>query len=94
MQEERRIAICVFDDIIEHASDGGGSLKYLDGFIGPCIAGCTDSDCDVRQAAVYGRALNSICFPRNMVLRGLNWMLFPPWSSLPYRNLIPRSWMM
>ena len=52
--EERRIAICVFDDVFEHASDGGASLKFLNGFIGPCLAGCQDSDCDVRQAAVYG----------------------------------------
>ena len=51
---ERRIAICVFDDIFEHASDGGGALKYLDGFVSPCIAGCTDNDADVRQASVYG----------------------------------------
>ena len=26
----------------------------MDGFIGPCLAGCADADCDVRQAAVYG----------------------------------------
>jgi len=52
--EERRIAICVFDDVMEHASDGGASLKYLDGFVGPVLAGCTDADCDVRQASVYG----------------------------------------
>jgi hypothetical protein len=32
--EERRIAICVFDDVMEHASQGGASLRYLDGFIG------------------------------------------------------------
>jgi len=51
---ERRIAICVFDDIFEHASDGGAALKYLDGFVGPCIEGCTDNDADVRQASVYG----------------------------------------
>jgi hypothetical protein len=52
--EERRIAICVFDDVMEHASDGGASLRYLDGFAGPCLAGCTDADADVRQASVYG----------------------------------------
>ena len=52
--EERRIAICVFDDVMEHASDGGAALRYLDGFAGPCLAGCTDADADVRQASVYG----------------------------------------
>lgn len=36
------------------AREGGASLKYLDGFIGPCFAGCADADCDVRQAAAYG----------------------------------------
>jgi hypothetical protein len=40
---------------MEHASDASGaSLKYLDGFIGPCLAGCGDKDADVRQASVYG----------------------------------------
>ena len=52
--EERRIALCVFDDVMEHASEGGASLKYLDGFIAPCFSGCGDADCDVRQASVYG----------------------------------------
>lgn len=52
--EERRIAVCVFDDVFEHASEGGASLRYLDGFVGPCLAGCDDSDVDVRQASVYG----------------------------------------
>ena len=52
--EERRIAICVFDDVMEHASDGGASLRYLEGFVGPCLAGCRDADADVRQASVYG----------------------------------------
>ena len=52
--EERRIAVCVFDDVFEHASAGGASLRYLDGFVGPCFAGCDDPDCDVRQASVYG----------------------------------------
>jgi importin-5 len=51
---ERRIAICVFDDIFEHASDGGAAIKYLEGFVTPCIEGCTDADADVRQASVYG----------------------------------------
>jgi len=52
--EERRIAICVFDDVMEHASEGGASVRYLDGFAGPCFAGCADPDADVRQASVYG----------------------------------------
>ena len=51
---ERRIAICVFDDIFEHASDDGAALQYLEGFVVPCIAGCGDNDADVRQASVYG----------------------------------------
>jgi hypothetical protein len=51
---ERRIAICVFDDIFEYASDGGAALKYLEGFVTPCVEGCMDADADVRQASVYG----------------------------------------
>jgi len=50
---ERRIAICVFDDIFEYAS-GGAALNYLAGFVTPCVEGCMDSDADVRQASVYG----------------------------------------
>jgi hypothetical protein len=52
--EERRIAVCVFDDVMEHASENGASVRYLDGFVGPCFAGCADPDADVRQASVYG----------------------------------------
>ena len=52
--EERRIAVCVFDDVFEHASENGASLRYLDAFVGPCLAGCDDADADVRQASVYG----------------------------------------
>ena len=52
--EERRIAVCVFDDVFEHASENGASLRYLDAFVGPCLAGCADPDADVRQASVYG----------------------------------------
>ena len=52
--EERRIAVCVFDDVFEHASENGASLRYLDAFVGPCLAGCADADADVRQASVYG----------------------------------------
>ena len=52
--EERRIAVCVFDDVFEHASENGASLRYLDAFVGPCLAGCDYADADVRQASVYG----------------------------------------
>jgi importin-5 len=52
--EERRIAICIFDDVFEHASEGGATLKYLQGFADACVRGSSDTDSDVRQASVYG----------------------------------------
>jgi hypothetical protein len=52
--EERRVAACVFDDVFEHASENGASLRYLNAFVGPCLAGCGDDDADLRQASVYG----------------------------------------
>jgi hypothetical protein len=52
--EERRIAICIFDDVFEHASEGGATMKYLPGFADACVRGSADADSDVRQASVYG----------------------------------------
>ena len=52
--EERRIAICIFDDVFEHASQGGATLRYLPGFSDACVRGSSDADADVRQASVYG----------------------------------------
>eukprot|EP00850_Spirogloea_muscicola_P020012 SM000205S06219 [mRNA] locus=s205:248959:255137:+ [translate_table: standard] len=50
--EERKVAICVFDDIAEHFGDA--SSKYYPTFMPPLLEACTDVNSDVRQAAVYG----------------------------------------
>eukprot|EP00249_Psilotum_nudum_P013400 c24308_g1_i1 orf=266-3634(-) len=50
--EERRIAICIFDDVAEQCREMG--TKYYDTFLPFLLEACTDADADVRQAAVYG----------------------------------------
>ncbi|KAK9671724.1 hypothetical protein RND81_12G050400 [Saponaria officinalis] len=49
---ERRIAICIFDDVVEHCRDA--ALRYYDTFLPFLLEACNDEDPDVRQAAVYG----------------------------------------
>ncbi|KAG4396095.1 hypothetical protein GLYMA_19G113200v4 [Glycine max] len=50
--EERRIAICIFDDVAEHGREA--ALKYYDSFLPFLLEACNDEYPDVRQAAVYG----------------------------------------
>ncbi|KAH9315236.1 hypothetical protein KI387_023863 [Taxus chinensis] len=50
--EERRVAICIFDDVAEEC--GVSAIKYYDTFLPFLLEACTDEDADVRQAAVYG----------------------------------------
>ncbi|KAA8518343.1 hypothetical protein F0562_015774 [Nyssa sinensis] len=50
--EERRIAICIFDDIAEHCREA--ALKYYDTYLPFLLDACNDENPDVRQAAVYG----------------------------------------
>ncbi|KAH7372426.1 hypothetical protein KP509_17G003600 [Ceratopteris richardii] len=50
--EERRIAICIFDDVAEQCQ--GNATKYYNTFLPFVLEAATDSDNDVRQAAVYG----------------------------------------
>ncbi|XP_057546144.1 uncharacterized protein LOC130825114 [Amaranthus tricolor] len=50
--EERRIAICIFDDIVEHCREA--ALRYYDRFLPFLLEACNDENPDVRQAAVYG----------------------------------------
>ncbi|XP_024975878.1 importin-5-like [Cynara cardunculus var. scolymus] len=50
--EEKRIAICIFDDVAEHCREA--ALKYYDTFLPFLLEACNDSSTDVRQAAVYG----------------------------------------
>ncbi|ERN20418.1 hypothetical protein AMTR_s00068p00103300 [Amborella trichopoda] len=50
--EERRIAICIFDDVAEQCRES--ALKYYDTFLPFLLDACNDVNPDVRQAAVYG----------------------------------------
>ncbi|XP_057437723.1 uncharacterized protein LOC130729888 [Lotus japonicus] len=50
--EERRIAICIFDDVAEHCRET--ALKYYDSYLPFLLEACNDECSDVRQAAVYG----------------------------------------
>ncbi|KAI3865039.1 hypothetical protein MKX03_012193 [Papaver bracteatum] len=50
--DERRIAICIFDDVAEQCREA--ALKYYDTYLPFLLEACNDEDSDVRQAAVYG----------------------------------------
>ncbi|CAN6454217.1 unnamed protein product [Victoria cruziana] len=50
--EERRIAICIFDDVAEQCREA--AIKYYDTFLPFLLEACNDQNPDVRQAAVYG----------------------------------------
>ncbi|KAI3450899.1 hypothetical protein Pfo_007564 [Paulownia fortunei] len=50
--EERRIAICIFDDVAEQCHEA--ALKYYDTHLPFLLEACNDENPDVRQAAVYG----------------------------------------
>ncbi|KAK7400133.1 hypothetical protein VNO78_11333 [Psophocarpus tetragonolobus] len=50
--EERRIAICIFDDVAEQCRDA--AIKYYDTYLPFLLEACNDETPDVRQAAVYG----------------------------------------
>ncbi|XP_013628816.1 PREDICTED: importin-5-like isoform X2 [Brassica oleracea var. oleracea] len=50
--EERRIAICIFDDVAEQCRDA--AFKYYDTYLPFVLEACNDESPEVRQAAVYG----------------------------------------
>ncbi|KAK4258237.1 hypothetical protein QN277_007709 [Acacia crassicarpa] len=50
--EERRIAICIFDDVAEQCRET--ALKYYETYLPFLLEACNDDSPDVRQAAVYG----------------------------------------
>ncbi|XP_020574529.1 importin-5 [Phalaenopsis equestris] len=50
--EERRIAICIFDDVAEQCQEA--ALKYYVTYVPFLLEACNDENSDVRQAAVYG----------------------------------------
>jgi len=49
---ERRVALCVFDDVVEHG--GAAGLAWIPRVLPALCAYATDEDPDVRQAATYG----------------------------------------
>ncbi|GJN23631.1 hypothetical protein PR202_gb11295 [Eleusine coracana subsp. coracana] len=50
--EEKRIAICIFDDVAEHCREA--AVRYYDAYFPFLLEACTNENPDVRQAAVYG----------------------------------------
>ncbi|OAY80132.1 Importin-5 [Ananas comosus] len=50
--EERRIAICIFDDVAEQCREA--ALKYYNTYLPFLLEACNDENAEVRQAAVYG----------------------------------------
>ncbi|KAF3322060.1 importin-5 isoform X2 [Carex littledalei] len=50
--EERRIAICIFDDVAEQCREA--ALKYYDTYLPFLLEAANDENANVRQAAVYG----------------------------------------
>ncbi|KAK9821719.1 hypothetical protein WJX81_003315 [Elliptochloris bilobata] len=50
--EERRIAICILDDILEHCP--AGSVQYMSQAVPVLLEGCRDRNANVRQCSVYG----------------------------------------
>ncbi|CAN4087497.1 unnamed protein product [Withania somnifera] len=49
--EERMIAICIFDDAVEHCREA--ALKYYGTYIPLILEACNDESSDVRQGAAY-----------------------------------------
>ncbi|KAK3261462.1 Importin-5, partial [Cymbomonas tetramitiformis] len=52
--EERCVAICIFDDIVEHANETGQAVRYFEHFMPALLGAYKDDNCDVRQAVLYG----------------------------------------
>ena len=49
--EERRVAICIFDDIVEHAGEGGQALQYISTLFPHVLAAAVDKNAEVRQVS-------------------------------------------
>ncbi|GJW05293.1 importin-5-like protein [Tanacetum coccineum] len=50
--EERRIAICIFNDVAEECREA--ALRYYNTYLPILLEACNDENPDVRKAAVYG----------------------------------------
>ncbi|XP_066397593.1 uncharacterized protein [Miscanthus floridulus] len=57
--EERRIAICIFDDVAEHCREA--AVRYYDAYLPSLLEACMSENPDVRQAAVYGIGICAEC---------------------------------
>ncbi|PWZ56778.1 Importin-5 [Zea mays] len=57
--EERRIAICIFDDVAEHCREA--AVRYYDTYLPSLLEACMSENPDVRQAAVYGIGICAEC---------------------------------
>ncbi len=58
---ERRIAICVVDDILEHCPQAGNN--YLHEFLPFLIEGASNEDASLRQCSVYGLGVVASKYP-------------------------------
>jgi len=54
--EERRIAVCVFDDLLEHAYEAGAS-RFTDTLLPLLVESCKAPHAGLRQCAVYALGL-------------------------------------
>ena len=63
LPDERRVAISIFDDVVEYAGLSGGANSLLQHYLPRTLQACLDSDEDVRQVAVYGVGM---CFAHLM----------------------------
>ncbi|KAG0492708.1 hypothetical protein HPP92_006106 [Vanilla planifolia] len=88
--EERRIAICIFDDVAEQCQEA--ALKYYDNYLPFLLEACNDENSDVRQqpdnVMAYDNAvsaLGKICqFHRNSIDAA---QIVPSWlSCLPIKG--------
>lgn len=59
---ERRIGICVLDDLLEHSRAAGE--KYVDKFFPILMEGAQNGDPDIRQCSVYGLGVLTVTQPQ------------------------------
>jgi len=50
--EERRVALCIMDDVLEHSP--AGTVKFAGNIMPLLIGGLADGDSNIRQCCVYG----------------------------------------
>lgn len=60
--EERRIGVCIMDDLLEHSPAGGE--KYVREVLPVFMEAIREDDADLRQCAVYGVGIVVTKFPQ------------------------------